>query len=65
MGERLAREADAIYKAKVEQGEAWHAAFRQGGVTTEEVVPMLAEAIGALREMILFLAREVDDPAPY
>jgi hypothetical protein len=63
MGERLAKEVDAIYKARMEQGPAWHEGFARGDFTAEEAIPLVFEAIGALHATLVHLAGQIDDPA--
>ena len=61
MGEQLAREADALLKAKIEQIPLWHKAMQEGSTTPGETSHLLLSLFGALREVVLYVAREVDD----
>jgi hypothetical protein len=62
MGERLAKEADALYKAKIEQSPLWHKAMRERGLTSSEALELTIEMTSVLREVVLHIAREVEDP---
>ena len=63
MGERLAKEVQAIFRAKFEQLPSWHEGGQQAGSFSDhEVIGLLAETIGALQETVLYIAREIDDP---
>jgi hypothetical protein len=61
MGERLAKEVDAILKAKIEQSPLWGRAMREGGVRPEDAPRLLFAMANTLREVIIYVAREVDD----
>jgi hypothetical protein len=61
MGERLAKEVDAILKAKIEQSPLWRRAIREGGARPEDAPELLFTMANTLREVVLFVAREVDD----
>lgn len=62
MGERLAKEADALFKAKVEQVPLWHKAQQEGGVTNADAPELLLAMTGVIREVVLWIAGQVDDP---
>lgn len=63
MGEQLAKDVKALLKANLEQRPEWHKAMEKGGApTNRDAVRLLNQMFGALRETILFLAREIDDP---
>jgi hypothetical protein len=62
MGERLAKEVDAIFKAKIEQRPPWQKMTQEGGASAADAPELLLATIGALREVVLYIAREVDDP---
>lgn len=63
MGERLAREAESLFKAKVEQVPLWQKAMQQGGTTLAETPELLLALFGVMREVVLYVASEVDDPS--
>jgi hypothetical protein len=69
MGERLAHEIDALFKAKVEESPPWRkgvaASGDEVGLTEHEMTELIVHMVGAVREAVIHLAREVDDPAPH
>jgi hypothetical protein len=62
MGERLAKDVEALFKAKVEQRPEWHRMMQKRGLSAKEAPAMLAVLFGALKEAVVYVAREVDDP---
>jgi hypothetical protein len=62
MGERLAKELGAVWKAKVEQVPEFHNAMA-GGADTREVITLLLELVWQMHESMVWLAGQVDDPA--
>ncbi len=62
MGERLAKDVEALFTARVEQRPAWRRMMQKGSISPQEAVPLLVELFGALKEAVVFVAREVDDP---
>jgi hypothetical protein len=62
MGERLAKEVEAILRAKVEQSPIWKKGPQQGGFTPKDATMVLGDMYEALREVVVYLASEVDDP---
>ncbi len=65
MGERLAKDVEALFKAKVEQRPEWHRMMQKRGLSAKEAPAMLAVLFGALKEAVVYVAREVDDPPPW
>jgi len=63
MGQRLAKDVQAIFEAKVDQDPMWHRAIAEGGLNTPEVIEFLLGLSGALREAIVYLAGELPDPS--
>ncbi|HXN36415.1 MAG TPA: hypothetical protein VN892_00090 [Solirubrobacteraceae bacterium] len=61
MGERLAKEADALLKAKIEQNPLWHKAMQEGSTTPAETTKLMLALFRALQEVVLHIAREVED----
>ncbi len=62
MGERLAKEVEAVFRARFEQLESWNAVLRTGTLTLGELTPFMVDMTTLLRDMIIYLARQVDDP---
>jgi hypothetical protein len=62
MGERLEKDVDAILKATTEQQPKWHRATETGGISPHDALPLLIALFGAMRDAVLFLAREIEDP---
>lgn len=61
MGDRLAKEVEAIYKARPERSDEWQVAMKEG-LTIGNAPAFLVEVTAALQEALVYLAREVDDP---
>lgn len=62
MGERLAKDVEALFTARVEQRPAWRRMMQKRSISPQEAVPLLVELFGALKEAVVYVAREVDDP---
>jgi len=61
MGERLAKDVEALFAASVEQRPEWRRMRAMENIDPEDVPRVLVGLFGALMEAIIFLAREVDD----
>ncbi|MHB1809736.1 MAG: hypothetical protein ACYCU0_10635 [Solirubrobacteraceae bacterium] len=67
MGERLAQEIDEVFQSKIEESPIWRKAQGAGeiGITDREMTELIVHMVGATREAVRHLAREVDDPATH
>jgi hypothetical protein len=62
VGDRLAKDLDALYRAKAEQMQTWREGLDRGEIGIEDAVPVLFELCGVLKDLIVRLASEIDDP---
>jgi hypothetical protein len=61
MGERLAKDVEALFAASVEQRPEWRRIRERGNTSPQAAVPVLVEMLTAMKTALLFIAREVDD----
>jgi hypothetical protein len=63
MGEQLARDVDRIYREKIETSTAWRRLQVGEGLIVTDTPMLMATIAGALRDALVHLARQMDDPA--
>jgi hypothetical protein len=64
MGDELAGAADEIYKAFVEASPAFGRMQVEGFADAQTFAELMAAHVGGLRQALLFLAGEMEDPNP-
>jgi hypothetical protein len=53
----LAKDVNALFKMPL-----WHKAMAEEGLSGSDAPALLGEMFGALREVVLYIASEIDDP---
>jgi hypothetical protein len=64
MGDELAGAADAIYQQWVQASPQFRKLREEGVLGFEDFAMLISTHVGALRQAMLFLAQQMEDPHP-
>lgn len=62
MGDQLAQAVDQIFKRHVQSSDVWQRTMRTGALAPGDVAELMTVTAAALRQAVVFLARQIDDP---